>query len=70
MILRPKYAVLLWTLAFAASALTATSLSAIFIASALLFVLVSVHIGRHHDYYEAVLHDDSDLFVDEEGGER
>lgn len=70
MILKLKYAVLLWTLTFAASALTATSFSAIFIVSALLFVLVSVHIGRHHDYYEAAIRDDSDLFVDKEGGER
>ncbi len=70
MILRPQYAASLWTLSFAASALTVTTLSTIFIVSALLFAWVSVHIGRHHDYYERALRDDSDLFSDAEGGAR
>lgn len=58
MILKPRLAVLLWTLSFALCVLTVATQSLLFWLSLAVFAAVSLHICRHRRYYDHALDDD------------
>ena len=61
MILRPKYAVSLWTLAFIIAATTVTTLSATFWISLAVLAVITLHMSHHKKYYDNAITDESDL---------
>ena len=61
MILRPKYAVSLWTLAFIIAATTVTTLSVTFWISLAVLAVITLHMSHHKKYYDNAITDDSDL---------
>lgn len=63
MILKAKYAVSLWTLAFIISATTIATLSATFWFSLVVLAAVSLHMSRHRKYYDRAITDNSDYLI-------